>query len=97
MTITRPDHGSDLDRAASLLDAVARTTTNTQVLVRCLLAAELLAKAGATSIELDVANATERELLRQALRLLAHSDEPSLDDVVLEATHHALFAHAATR
>lgn len=82
-------------RATALLDTVARTSSSTQVAVRCLLAAELLAKAGATSEPGDRGAASDRELLRQALRLLAASDSPELDELVLEATHHALIAHAA--
>ena len=92
---TIPPEPSAIDRATSLLDAVARTSTNTSVAVRCLLAAELLCKAGARSLPDERSERSDRELLRQALRLLAISDSPELDDIVLEATHHALIAHAA--
>ena len=93
--MTIPPEPSTLDRAAALLDAVARTSSSASVAVRCLLAAELLSKAGATSDTDNRGDRSDRELLRQALRLLAASDSPELDDVVLEATHHALIAHAA--
>jgi hypothetical protein len=84
-----------IDRAAALLDTVARTSTTMPVAVRCLLAAELLCKAGAEPHPDGRADATDRELLRQALRMLAASTTPELDEVILEATHHALIAHAA--
>ena len=90
-----PTEPSALDRATALLDTVARTSTSTNVAVRCLLAAELLWKVGATTRADDRRERSDRELLRQALRLLAISDSPELDDIVLEATHHALIAHAA--
>ena len=87
-----------LGRAASLLDATGRSAKHGSVAIRCLLAAELLVQAGANSDPSISPIGSERADLGEALRLLGGlSDDVLRDDFVLDAMHHALLAHAATR
>jgi hypothetical protein len=87
-----------LGRAASLLDATGRSAKHGSVAIRCLLAAELLVQAGANSDPSISPIGSERADLGEALRLLGGLSENVLrDGHVLDAMHHALLAHAATR
>jgi hypothetical protein len=87
-----------LGRAASLFDATGRSTKRGSVAIRCLLAAELLVQAGANPDPSISRHSGDRATLGEALRLLGGlSDDVLRDDFVLDAMHHALLAHAATR
>jgi hypothetical protein len=90
-----------LDRAASLLDTTARRSLHGEVSIRCLLAVERLALAGAEPTAQqpgDGADRSDRVLIGHALQLLGALPADLLDDEsVLDAMQHALLAHAATR
>jgi hypothetical protein len=86
-----------LDTAAALLEEVGRRGELT-VSTRCLLAASLLAEAGAATHALPVANPATAAAIQQALLQLSALSRPTADDErILVATEHALAALAATR
>ena len=94
---TRGDR-TRLQVATSLLDTVGRTASRGTVATRCLLAADLLVRAGADPASTGGPALDERDGIGQALELLGALTESALgDENVLEAMHHALLAHAATR
>lgn len=85
-----------LDRAAGLLNAVGRACDNSRVAIRCLLATDSLARAGADVRPTRAAVANPRIAIAAALRSLAVVDNDRLDDDVTDALQYALLAHAAT-
>ena len=89
-----------LDRAASLLDTTARRSSLGDVSIHCLLAVARLTEAGTDTDPSTQpgSNAPDRVLIGHALQLLGALPTDVLDDdSVLDAMHHALLAHAATR
>ena len=94
-TIRRVDQAR-LDLGATLLDTVGRTSTSAVVATRCLLAADLLVRCGATPASRTSPSVDDHALVVRALKLLGEVSDAVLDDDdVLEAMHHALLAQAA--
>ena len=99
--ITDLDDLVALDHAANLLNAVGRVSDDSRIAIRCLLATDALARAGAhpSTAQIDVAD--RRSAIAEALRALGSVDDDVLDDDaigddVTDAMQYALLAHAAT-